>query len=184
MLTGCFGGFAATRALWEWNDDFGNKWVKWLVFLGLSILPIYSLFVLADVLVLNSVEFWTGSNPVAHGADGRTYARLPTNDPRTVRVEVRRDGRLEHVAHFRRLDGQRLQLLDQAGAVLADVRERQGGQLQLRDARGKLLLELSAAQAQKIESAILAGRAAPLALHDAARAADEQLAQGIERVRL
>jgi hypothetical protein len=33
-LTGCFGSFAALRSLWDWNDDFDSKWVKWLIFLG------------------------------------------------------------------------------------------------------------------------------------------------------
>lgn len=183
-LTGCFGGFAATRALWGWNNDFGSKWVKWLVFLGLSILPIYSLFVLADVLVLNSLEFWTGSNPVARSADGRTFARLATDDPRTVRVEVRREGRLEQVALFRRLGEGRLQVLDEQGHVLADVSEHADGQVQLRDAQGRVVLALSSAQREAAESAICDGRAAPLALRDVARSAGEEIAQSHDGVRL
>ena len=87
--TGCFASFAATRALWKFNDDFGNKWVKWLVFLGLSILPVYSLFVLADVLVLNSLEFWTGSNPLARTADGR---RVEFDSPLPPELEAVIDG--------------------------------------------------------------------------------------------
>ena len=34
-------------------------------FIGLNIVPVYWVASFADVLVLNSIEFWTGSNPVA-----------------------------------------------------------------------------------------------------------------------
>jgi len=60
-----------------------SKFVNELIFLGLSIIPVYEVCALVDVLVLNSVEFWTGDNPVAKnvgktrnmmGSDGKMYA--------------------------------------------------------------------------------------------------------------
>jgi len=69
-LGGCYGSFGATKALHSWNGEVtGNKFLNWLVFVALNIVPVYGLFVFADGLVLNSIEFWTGSNPVA-SADG------------------------------------------------------------------------------------------------------------------
>lgn len=80
MLTGCMGKFALTGNLYDWNKKVdGNRWVQEGVFLGLAvILPVYGLTLLVDGIVLNSVEWWTGSNPVAqageqksvHGIDG------------------------------------------------------------------------------------------------------------------
>ena len=62
---GCFGKFALTRKLYGWNDSLGNKFVKTIAFWALTIIPAYELMGLGDFLVLNVIEFWTGSNPVA-----------------------------------------------------------------------------------------------------------------------
>ncbi len=65
FTTGCFGKFALTNKLYTWNDSFGNKFVKTVVFWAFNIIPVYGVLGTADVLVLNVIEFWTGSNPVA-----------------------------------------------------------------------------------------------------------------------
>jgi hypothetical protein len=71
--TGCFGKFSLTRKLYTWNAGVGgNKWVSNLVFWGLCIIPVYQLAGLGDAVVLNAVEFWTGSNPVADARDVQT----------------------------------------------------------------------------------------------------------------
>ena len=61
----------------------GHKAVNELVFIAFHIIPVYEVAYLADVLVLNSIEFWTGSNPMAdvgaekviHGEDGEYLVR-------------------------------------------------------------------------------------------------------------
>ena len=64
LLTGCTGPFALTKKLHTWQTGFENKWVDEVAFLGCIILPVYSLSTLADGLIFNSVEFWTGENPM------------------------------------------------------------------------------------------------------------------------
>lgn len=156
-LSGCFGSFGAVRALWEWNEDLGNKWVNWLVFLGLSIIPVYELFVLGDVLILNSVEFWTGSNPVRNASDGRSVTRVATADPNTLKLEIRRHGELERVVFCRRLGGGSLQLLDASGRQLSLVSERDGG-LELRGGDDALLAALDAEALRRVHAGLHAGR--------------------------
>lgn len=73
--TGCFGKFALTRKLYTWNDGLGNKFVKTLVFWGLHVIPAYPVCASADYLILNVLEFWTGSNPVADNRDIQTRER-------------------------------------------------------------------------------------------------------------
>jgi len=68
--TGCFGKFALTRKVYQWNesiagDDLGGKFVKTLVMYGLFIVPVYEVAGTIDFIILNLIEFWTGSNPVA-----------------------------------------------------------------------------------------------------------------------
>lgn len=68
--TGCLGRFAAFNKLSDWNQKVtGNKFVNELVFLGLNIIPVYGVALLADAIVINSIEFWTGNNPMLTQAD-------------------------------------------------------------------------------------------------------------------
>ena len=91
ILAGCFllsscyvGKFALFNSYAKWQTNMtSNKYVNAIV--GFIIGPIVGgVCMLADVLVLNSIEFWSGSNPVAAnnigktqqvmGKDGRYYA--------------------------------------------------------------------------------------------------------------
>jgi hypothetical protein len=68
-LSGCFGSFALLGKFHAWNDSVSDsKFVKELVFLGMCILPVYELAALGDALIFNTIEFWSGSNPIAMGA--------------------------------------------------------------------------------------------------------------------
>lgn len=67
MFSSCIGNFALTRKVLDWNQQVGNKFVNELVFFGFWILPVYEITTLADLVIINSVEFWSGSNPIAQG---------------------------------------------------------------------------------------------------------------------
>ncbi|MBI9020164.1 MAG: DUF3332 family protein [Verrucomicrobia bacterium] len=64
LLTGCTGPFALTGKLKAWQTGFDEKWVDEVAFLGCIILPAYGLCMLGDAIIFNSVEFWTGDNPM------------------------------------------------------------------------------------------------------------------------
>lgn len=63
-FTSCIGSFALSNKVLTWNKQIGNKFVNELVFFCFWVLPVYEVTMLADVLVLNSIEFWSGSNPL------------------------------------------------------------------------------------------------------------------------
>lgn len=94
-LTGCYGQNALFNKIHDWNGTLGNKWLNSIVHFFLCIIPVYgiSLF-LIDGLVLNTVEFWTGSNPLASGdtyyekdAQGNQVAAVKNADG-TLSVEI------------------------------------------------------------------------------------------------
>jgi len=101
VFTSCIGSFALTNKLLSWNNTIGSKVVNELVFIGLWILPVYEVSALADVLVINSIEFWSGSNPMACGkkmidghdgrylveCDGKGYTITSENDGSEVRLD-------------------------------------------------------------------------------------------------
>ena len=64
LLTGCTGPFVLTGNLKKWQTSFDDQWVDEVAFLGCVILPVYGLAMLGDALIFNSVEFWTGDNPM------------------------------------------------------------------------------------------------------------------------
>ena len=64
LFTSCIGSFGLHSKLVSWNQSIGNKFVNELVFLAFNIIPVYGVCYLADALVINSIEFWSGSNPM------------------------------------------------------------------------------------------------------------------------
>lgn len=65
VFTSCIGSFGLTNNVLSWNRNIGPKFVNELVFFCFWILPVYEVTALVDVLVLNSIEFWSGNNPVS-----------------------------------------------------------------------------------------------------------------------
>lgn len=100
-FSSCIGSFALTNKLLAWNKQVGNKVVNELVFFAFWVIPVYEVTAVADVLVLNSIEFWSGSNPVAQGrsviegadgrylvdCDGKGYTITSENDGSVVRLD-------------------------------------------------------------------------------------------------
>ena len=70
MLSSCIGSFNLTNKVKDWNEGLGNKFVNELVFIGMHIIPVYELTILADILVLNSIEFWTGNSALSKKESG------------------------------------------------------------------------------------------------------------------
>ena len=65
LFSSCIGSFGLSNKVLSWNKSVGSKFVNELVFFAFCVLPVYEISMLADAVVLNSIEFWTGSNPVA-----------------------------------------------------------------------------------------------------------------------
>lgn len=104
----CIGSFALTNRLLSWNRSLDNKIVNELVFFAFWVLPVYEVAAVADALVLNSIEFWSGDNPLAKGTtkiegsdgqmylvkcDGKGYDIVSQADGSTVRLDFDSDAR-------------------------------------------------------------------------------------------
>lgn len=68
FTTGCTGSFNMTRKVYDFHRSQDNKWTDEIVFLIVAILPVYGLATLGDAVIFNTIEFWTGENPVAFNA--------------------------------------------------------------------------------------------------------------------
>ena len=81
LCSSCIGSFSLFNGYEKWQCNMtSNKYVNGIV--GLILQPIVGgICLTVDALVLNTIEFWTGSNPMAvnkvqtvKGQDGRYYA--------------------------------------------------------------------------------------------------------------
>ncbi len=101
LFTSCIGSFSLTNRLLGWNKQIGNKFVNELVFFAFLVVPVYEVSALADILVINSIEFWSGNNPMACGkrvidgqdgrylveCDGKGYTITSEQDQSVVRLD-------------------------------------------------------------------------------------------------
>jgi hypothetical protein len=87
--SGCYGSFGLTKNVHRWNGGVGGKFVQWLVFLGLVIVPVYAITLIVDALLLNSIEFWTGETKVARVERRGNTAVAVTEGGEEIRIVPR-----------------------------------------------------------------------------------------------
>ena len=133
-LAGCFGRFALTRKLYDWNEQVsGNPWIRSLVFV--LIVPIYGVVNLFDAFFANVVEFWSGHNPMASIPGTQRWAYGPGGE--AARMTLREDGAIDvlitapgqpakRFSLVREADG--IALLDAGGVEIARAGEGPDGE--------------------------------------------------------
>lgn len=60
----CIGSFSLTNKVLKWNKQVSSKFVNEVVFFAFWVLPVYEVTAVADLLVINSIEFWSGNKPL------------------------------------------------------------------------------------------------------------------------
>jgi len=94
---GCTGTFKLTRQVYDFQTKPADKWVDEVLFLAFVIVPVYGVATLVDAVVFNSIEFWTGQNPMTSGTQGGNNAIAQNGnskmtmkyDANTRNIEVR-----------------------------------------------------------------------------------------------
>lgn len=87
VLSSCIGSFRLTNNIKDWNEGLGDKFVNELVFVALHIVPVYPIAMFVDGVVLNSVEFWTGDNPVAEVGETKVVKNSNGDEIEIVAIE-------------------------------------------------------------------------------------------------
>ena len=82
MTNSCIGSFSLFNKYADWvSNATGSKFLNAII--GFVLSPVYGICLVADSLLFNTIEFWSGENPIASnvgktqqvmGQDGRYYA--------------------------------------------------------------------------------------------------------------
>ena len=148
LTTACYGPFNLTRNVYHWNSNIkgssevNEKWMKEFVFFGMIIIPVYMFSALLDAFIFNSIQFWSGNNPIkASGLDDDGQTKVAQVGDLTMRwtstsegatVTYERSGIIERRAMIiSSATGYRL--LNERGNTLAEVEYAADGTLTILD---------------------------------------------------
>jgi len=150
VLTGCYGNFQATKAIYKWNGEVSDeKVVRSVVMWGLLILPVYYIGGLADVFVLNPLEYWKGAKiELGSGTDAKstTVALEPSANGRETVMTVSRDGAVLAKSTLVRTSDSEFEVRDTEGRLAGKMLRAPDGSLRLTDASGLTLRTITATE--------------------------------------
>jgi len=136
-VSSCIGSFGLFNKVLDWNKQAtGNKFLNWLIFIVIS--PAYVLCGVADMIVINSIEFWSGTNPLAEnigktenimGSDGKLYAVTTLEDGYEVKAP---DGKIVNFKHNAEDDSWSM-IQDGKTTKLLRIKDKETAEIYLKD---------------------------------------------------
>ena len=164
FVGGCYGPFNLTRRLYQWNGQVGDTWEKEIVFLLLALTPVYGLTVAGDAIVFNSMEFWTGKNPVdapskrsdvpqtkriVQGTEEALLTYTPTGEGANLLVQQFHQGQPAGTLRIRQHDGM-TEGRNGEGKLMMTAQALPDGGVVIRDGQGKSVTSYSASEVQRV----------------------------------
>jgi hypothetical protein len=134
-LLGCYGEFALTKSLYEFNGNIDpNGFIQSVVMWVLSFFFIYSVAVLVDVAILNLIEFWTGDNPMLAQAtydnpDGSQVVMTPSPQGNEVKIDLKKDGKTVETRRVVKADDTHFKVYTADGSLVGSVAREANGNL-------------------------------------------------------
>lgn len=122
LLTGCLGQNALFDKVQDWNATATNeKFVNQGISFVFWWLPVYGLTLLGDIIIFNSVEFWTGQNPISQEGAKVTGTTRVIEDGLGNRAELafQEDGSVS-VTEYRDGEVHQYRLVREQGMVTMD----------------------------------------------------------------
>ena len=168
MVSGCYGPFTLTKKVHHWNGQVSeNKWVVEVVFLLCAWLPVYGIASLADAVIFNSVEFWTGKSMLTESASSGTptikrivrkhseavLTRTQGPHGNELLIEQFQRGQLESSLRLRR-EGESIVAFNRNGAVLFRANTLPDGSVVITNAEGQKIASHSGDEVQQFMASL------------------------------
>ncbi len=153
-MLSCYGRFPLTRAVYRINGSIHVPQVQegvsqsvamWV----LGLLQVYTVAIVADVIVFNLLEFWTGETfqiGSAGEADGHTVALEPSADGSEAVLTVSKDGEVVTTARFVKVSETLCEVRDADGRLAGMAVRTPGGDMELTDGDGRVVSRIPADQ--------------------------------------
>jgi Domain of unknown function (DUF3332) len=121
--TACIGRMATSGVVRKFNLSVAeSKWGRELVFLCLYIIPVYPIAGAIDLIIVNSIEFWTGTNPIDGGerlARAGDTRHVVSADGSEAISTLRKDGSIDIEVHAADGSVHFLNVIREEGQVVA-----------------------------------------------------------------
>jgi len=124
-LTACTGPFKLVKKIHNLHRSQPEKWVDEAIFLGCVIVQIYTIGTLGDAIIFNSVEFWTGKNPMDNVASSEKSKTIQEGDKIAV------------ISYGKNSDTLKIESSTLPGSVVTIQKSGEG--VLLKDSNGKVL---------------------------------------------
>ena len=64
-FAGCLGPDNAYNSLKNWNAEVTESdAVAEIIYIAMNIIPVYGIVLLGDIVIFNTIDYWTGDNPI------------------------------------------------------------------------------------------------------------------------
>jgi len=164
LAAGCTGSFNLTKKVYDFHRSQSDKWADELCFLLVAITPVYSFATFADAIVFNSIEFWTGDNPVAYNPDLMPATKLVrhgddelmiTYDRNTDQITITpRQASNENIALTLERNDEMVLARNENGDVIYSSMKNDGGDISIYDGQGELVKNFSPAEIGSFKEAL------------------------------
>lgn len=143
MLTGCYGSFPLTRAVYGFNGDITQyDLVHTVVFWVFVIVPVYEVAMIVDAIIPNLIEFWTGKdfNASVRTEKGDAVVTMePTDNPNEMLVRFDFQEAPDITLLFARRSDERIDVFEQHGLKIGEVVRDVNGDISLCDGAGGVI---------------------------------------------
>jgi hypothetical protein len=143
LAAGCTGTFSLTHKVYNFHRSQADKWTDELCFLLVALTPIYGLATFADAIIFNSIEFWTGKNPVATAKGSSQDNVAMSYDKKSDQIHVASVN--NHGVIFERTASGVI-AKNEKGQVLYSSVQGEQGNVAIYDGQGKLIKDYPAGQ--------------------------------------
>jgi hypothetical protein len=160
FATGCTGSFNLTRKVYNFHrEKQPDKWADELCFLVVWIVPVYGIATFADAVVFNSIEFWTGENPVALNSTdtkiksvkkGKDEVLLSYN-PTTDEISIVSSKNKKQPLTLERFNDGSVSIKDAKGEVLYISKKNPNGDISIFDRNDQLVKNFTAEDVRMVK---------------------------------
>jgi hypothetical protein len=160
LTTGCTGSFNLTKKVYNFHrEKQPDKWADELCFLVVWIVPVYGIATFADAIIFNSIEFWTGENPVVlnttdsqikSARNGKDEVLLSYN-PATDEISIVSSQNKKQPLTLERFNDGSVSIKNAKGEVLYISKKNSNGDISIYDRNDQLVKNFTAEDVRMVK---------------------------------